>query len=58
MCVFQGHKSVESLKHYNPTATIEQREERAITLQTRTKPAAIPGGSQSKNKFFIFILME
>ena len=34
-----GHKSAESLKNYDPVASVEQRQERAIALQTRYRPA-------------------
>ena len=34
-----GHKSAESLKNYDPVASVEQRQERAIALQTRFRPA-------------------
>ena len=32
-----GHRNPQSLIHYNPTATVAQKEDRAFALQTRTR---------------------
>ena len=36
--LFLGHRDPKSLINYNPTATIAQKEDRAIALQTRIRP--------------------
>ena len=38
---FSGHKSVESLLNYHPTATLQQKEDLAYSLQTRQRRAAL-----------------
>ena len=43
--IYIGHKSKESLLNYNPTSTLERREERAVALQTRNTVSIAPAGT-------------